>query len=421
MQGPERHSGITSSRLDDLSSRCDELLGAALPVNGGRNLQEVFSELLRRLEQSLQFDYLGFGLFNPARNVIAVLFQAGEFEVPAEIPVLGSSLGLIVHQQQAIEIADLEVDDRFPDIRELGRLSPYHSLRAVPLATERRQLGGMCVARKTKGAFSEEDVRYIETAAQLVSLVLENALQGHVLRREKARLEALLNISRSVVSTLDLRKLFPGIAASIQRVLGQDFTNLALYDEATGRMRFYIVDTAGDPAVIPPGTAVPLSECPAGVVFREGEVRVFSESDLRQFHSELVDRVLAQGVRSICCLPLISRSKRLGSLGLASTRQGAFSEADLSLLTQIAAQVGLAVDNARAYDEIARFRDKLSNEKQYLESELRAEHNFGEIIGNSETLRDVLKQVEIAAPSDATVLVLGETGTGKELIARAVH
>src|SRR5581483_6055047 len=252
MQGPERHSGITSSRLDDLSSRCDELLGAALPVNGGRNLQEVFSELLRRLEQSLQFDYLGFGLFNPARNVIAVLFQAGEFEVPAEIPVLGSSLGLIVHQQQAIEIADLEVDDRFPDIRELGRLSPYHSLRAVPLATERRQLGGMCVARKTKGAFSEEDVRYIETAAQLVSLVLENALQGHVLRREKARLEALLNISRSVVSTLDLRKLFPGIAASIQRVLGQDFTNLALYDEATGRMRFYIVDTAGDPAVIPP-------------------------------------------------------------------------------------------------------------------------------------------------------------------------
>jgi formate hydrogenlyase transcriptional activator len=123
----------------------------------------------------------------------------------------------------------------------------------------------------------------------------------------------------------------------------------------------------------------------------------------------------------VVCFPLLSRGRKLGTLGLASLREDAPFANDISLFRHIAAQIAVAVDNAYAHDEIARFKDKLAKEKLYLEDELRHEHNFGEVIGTSPALKEVLKQVQIAAPSGATVLVLGETGTGKELIARAVH
>jgi formate hydrogenlyase transcriptional activator len=118
---------------------------------------------------------------------------------------------------------------------------------------------------------------------------------------------------------------------------------------------------------------------------------------------------------------LVSRGRKLGTVGLSSLTENAFSSHDFDLLSQVAAQVAIAVDNARAYDEIAKLKDRLAKEKLYLEEELHSAHNFGEIVGNSRALRQVLKRVEIAAPSDATVLILGETGTGKELIARALH
>ena len=147
----------------------------------------------------------------------------------------------------------------------------------------------------------------------------------------------------------------------------------------------------------------------------------FSQADLELIGSEHTRELLAAGIRTFACFPLISHGRKLGALGLASQRETQPSENDMVLLTQIAAQVALAIDNARAYDEIARMKDKLAKEKLYLEQEVISLHNFGEVVGNSPALYQVLKEVEIAAPSDATVLVLGETGTGKELVARALH
>src|SRR2546426_5008517 len=139
------------------------------------------------------------------------------------------------------------------------------------------------------------------------------------------------------------------------------------------------------------------------------------------FHSSFVGPLLGHGMRSMCCIPLVTPKGTLGTLDLASTEENAFLPQDASFLNQVAAQVAVALDNARAYREIAELKDKLAKEKLYLEDEIRSERNFEEIVGESYALKSVLNQAKNLAPSDATVLILGETGTGKELVARAIH
>ena len=126
-------------------------------------------------------------------------------------------------------------------------------------------------------------------------------------------------------------------------------------------------------------------------------------------------------MKEACSLPLVSHGRILGSLDLGRARAVAFTEDEVEFLVQIANQVAIAVDNAIAYGEIADLKNELAQEKLYLESEIRSEMNFAEIVGNSPAIRAVLGQVETVAPSDSTVLLLGETGTGKELMARAIH
>src|SRR6185437_10400707 len=195
----------------------------------------------------------------------------------------------------------------------------------------------------------------------------------------------------------------------------------AIYDKRSDAMNFHILDVDCKSTVIAAGTLVPMSESPASIAHQRGQILGFGFDDLQHFGSEYTKRLLSVGVRHVTCFPLVSRGRKLGTLGLATKHDSPISEKDRALLSQIAAQVAVAIDNAIAYDEIARLKDRLAKEKVYLEQELQSEHNFGEVVGNSQALRSVLKQVEIASPSEATVLILGETGTGKELIARAVH
>jgi formate hydrogenlyase transcriptional activator len=131
--------------------------------------------------------------------------------------------------------------------------------------------------------------------------------------------------------------------------------------------------------------------------------------------------LLAEGVKSLCCVPLLSHNQTFGALNVGRQRDDAFVPEDVELLNQVAQQIAIAVENGLAYREIAELKEKLNKEKLYLESEIKTDYDFEDIIGHSATLKRVLKQVEIVAPTDSTVLILGETGTGKELMARAIH
>ena len=130
---------------------------------------------------------------------------------------------------------------------------------------------------------------------------------------------------------------------------------------------------------------------------------------------------ISEGCQSLCFIPLIRRNRAIGTLNLGRLRDDAFTEEDLYFLGQLASQIAIAIENALEYGQISEAKDRLVEQKLYLEDEIRLEHNFEEIIGNSPRLKAVLANVRIVAPADSTVLIQGETGTGKEVIARAIH
>ena len=245
-------------------------------------------------------------------------------------------------------------------------------------------------------------------------------LQGE-LQRERDHLRLLLEVNNAVVSNVELRPLFSAITASLRKVIRHEYTSLALYDADSHRLRLHVLDFPESKGLIQEGMQAPIDDSPGGLAFTTRKPVLVNARDLERFHSAFVKQLIAEGARSACCLPLITSSRILGTLNLGSGRDGNFTEVDVELLSQVVSQIAIALENALAFREIEDLKNKLAKEKLYLEEEIRTEHNFGEIIGTSAALTSVLKQVEIVATTAATVLIFGETGTGKELIARSIH
>jgi formate hydrogenlyase transcriptional activator len=206
------------------------------------------------------------------------------------------------------------------------------------------------------------------------------------------------------------------ISAHIRRVMQCDGAGIDLPSPVDGKLRIYALDFPEAPVKIEEGYEPPAGEKTSAVrVFESGEALILTEDDVVQ------DGLDHFGIRSLAHIPLKGRSGILGVVSLGTRRENAFCEKDLAFLRQVAQQVAIAVENARLFAEVSEQRNKLTQEKLYLEDEIRSELKFEEIVGRSEALRRVLEQVETVAPTDSTVLIYGETGSGKELIARAVH
>jgi formate hydrogenlyase transcriptional activator len=264
-------------------------------------------------------------------------------------------------------------------------------------------------------------MRLLPRVAKLVAVAVENALTREALVREKERLHMLLEVNNTLVTNRDLQKLFPVISGFMRRMIRYDYASVAVYDEAAHSLAFYPLDSPLTEGLAGWDTTLPVKETPAGHALMERETKIFSREDLMGIQSSYVSQMLEHGIESLCCISLTTRKGELGTLNLASREANAFAPPDVGFLELVAAQVAVALDNARSYREIAQLTDKLANEKLYLEEEIRSELNFEEIVGESPALRRVLSQARTVAPSDATVLILGDTGTGKELIARAIH
>ena len=231
---------------------------------------------------------------------------------------------------------------------------------------------------------------------------------------------ALFAVADAIASHRDLPALAHELAQRLAAVVQFHALSLVLHDAASNTMRLHLLET-GERVESPLLIVLHPDEDPAGTVWQTQRPMVTSNiSDLRRWPG-LLERVRPYGVQSNCLLPLTTARRRLGALVFTSKQPAAYDNADVHFLQLIANQVAVAVENALAFQEIETLKDKLAKEKAYLEEEVRTEHNIGDIVGESAVLRDVLKKVETVAPTDSTVLVCGETGTGKELIARAVH
>jgi len=271
----------------------------------------------------------------------------------------------------------------------------------------------------TQGSVTRIGVIVYElTAPRMLEQSLQH-LDGE-LRRETKRLQMLTDVISLLSSNWDIVQLFPRISARLRQVMRQEFASFALHDAGTGLLVHQATDFPLSKGLMPAVHDSP-GETPAGRSMQERKPMIFSKEQLQGFDDEVARGLLAEGLQSLCCVPLLRPKGPLGVVVLGSTRPDAFRTEDVELINQVATQLAVAIENHRTAAEIEQLKQRLGEERRYLQGESRAAGQFPEIVGDSVALKQVLDQVTTVAVSEATVLILGETGTGKELVAHAIH
>ncbi|HTV53815.1 MAG TPA: sigma 54-interacting transcriptional regulator [Terriglobia bacterium] len=426
-------SMASKSESDSELERHRALLDVSEAIIHHRDLRGLFRGLAELLRPLVAFDSLNLALYDPQRRLMRLHILETELDVAdaegLELPVDESPGGTAWKLQQPVILTGREMAHRFPAVRHLVEAHHIEHICILPLTSAQRRLGAMSFVSTTPRAYSEPELEFLQQVARQVAVAVENALNYELvqcfqkqLAQERDRLEVLLEVTSSVVANLELGGLLTAISASLRRVVQHDYASLALLDSGQQNLRLYALDFPSGKGILPEGMAGRAEGTPPGrailtrkpCVIREGGADFDVPSELGRLHR-------AEGLRSAVFIPLISRDRVLGTLNVASRQVESFSAADIELLISAGSQIAIAVENALAFQKIAALKDQLAEEKLYLEDEIQTEHNFEEIIGESPSLMRALTQVETVAPTDSSVLILGETGTGKELIARAIH
>jgi len=341
---------------------------------------------------------------------------------PEELPAWDAMVS-----EEPQHTADWNVEGRYPRFTEYARKIGLGSSIRVPLTTPHRRLGVFGITRDTVNPFGEEDICFLRLLGRVVAFALDDGLnlrraqRAHAcLQNQNERLQLLLNLTKRITSNLQLRELLRSVAANIREVMHCDAVAVSLVDSASSTSRLYVLDFPQGKGFIKEERVLTIAGA-AKRVLETLKPSVVNKADPSEVPAEIYNEVVAEGLKSTCLIPLINRGRALGILTIARTTEAPFTPFDVEFLTHAAGQIAIAIENALAYREISELKDKLAQEKLYLEEEIRGEMNFENIVGNSPTLKHVLELVETVAPSDSTVLLLGETGTGKELIARAIH
>jgi len=391
---------------DSSSPRAGNLIPFAFP--------EALNEPAKLLAAYFSSSTVGLGILDTELRYIALNHALAEINgVPASDhlgksvrEILGEVAGTVEPELQRVlatrDPVNFEVTGTLPAKKE-----PAHWIvHYLPIPDE-------------TGAVTRVGAVVVEITAQKK---LEASLQrqGEELRREMDRLHMLLDVSSIMTSSWNLHQVFPQISARIRRVLRHEYAGFELHDANTGLLIRQAEDFPLGKGLL---SSLPISphNSPGGRALRERTPMIFSRHEMQAFEAEITKNFLSEGLQSLCCVPLVRPNGTLGVLELGSTRADAFRPEDLTLLNQVAAQLAVALENHRAAAEIEALKQRLAEEKKYLEGEIRSEGHFAEIVGDSPALKKVLDQVSTVAPSHATVLILGETGTGKELVARAIH
>jgi formate hydrogenlyase transcriptional activator len=341
----------------------------------------------------------------------------------------GGSCGTAVYRRQPVYITDILTDPRWDIYRD--RLLPYgiRSVWSRPLFTrEGNVLGTFSINYREPRSPSAKDLQLIEDASHITGIAIERHMNEQALQRERDRLRLLLEITSSVTSRLDLRQMVEALSTSLFKVMQCDVSALLLPDAESTSLRVTILHNPDARGPFREGSLVPMNGSISGQVMRRAKsVRIDSfeqacEDPEMYGNPEgrpLYKRVVEEGLKTGCYLPLAGRDRVLGVLMLCRRSESAFEKADVVLLEQVACQVAIAVENTLEYEKATKDRDRETKRRLYLEEELRA--GLGEIVGESAPLKTALSMVSVVAPTDSSVLILGETGTGKELVARAIH
>jgi formate hydrogenlyase transcriptional activator len=416
--------------LDHSRRQLEALLEVSEAIAQQRDLSALFHELSERLHWVVEFDFLTLVLHDPIRNVMRLhILESRIFTdkvAGKEMPIEGHPAGWVWQSQQPFVVN--EEDTRYPLFLQQLREAGVHSIAMVPLTTAQRRVGALGFGTLLPQKITDSELAFMQRVASQVAVAVDNALNLETsqayqaqLAEERDRLRVLLEVNNVLVSTRELPEVFRGIVSTLERVIHHDYTSLALLDPFTGLLKIYALDFPGRQELIKPEVTVLRDMSPSGEAIATGKSVCVRGAELDRYPSEVMKILRKDGIQTICCIPLVTQGRTFGTLNVASRRLEAFPDREISLLQQVGAQIAIAVENALAFKEIDALKDKLAEEKLYLEEEIRSEFNFEEIIGDAPSLKRALSQVEVVAPTDTAALILGETGTGKELIARAIH
>jgi formate hydrogenlyase transcriptional activator len=391
---------------DELAPRFRALIRLAQGIRSHPEETDLFRTLINELHEVVEFDALC--QFDGTANWVQWYFvepYKSKLEARRLEDVLKQETAAwwVYQNQQPVVVRLTDQETRFPHM--LDRLAELglNSSCTLPLSTAHRRLGSLGFASHIEDAYRPEELVFLSLIANQVAVAIDDA-------RAQKRLKLLLDLTNRVVSKLQLTELLQEVSSSIRQVMQCESVVVSLPDPETSELRRCALDFPGHEELL----AKACTDCDTAV-FRTGEPVNLTREEIAAYPE-------ATGVIHSCCLlPLLTGERVLGVLTLGSLRENAFTDEDLAFLGQVANQIALAVENALAYGQVSDLKDRLARENVYLESEIRSELHFEDIVGNSQALKSVLREIETVAPADATVLVYGETGTGKELIARAVH
>lgn len=419
-------SSWSATASETHSQRYERLLRAANAIATCSDCDSVGKVLVRELSEAVSFDYLELAAVCGETNKVAwhllhVNGSTSDDDLQNEPSLDGTPLGWVHESQQLLVTPDWQQETRFPEHRQFLTGLGVASTCTLPLTRGERKLGVLSLGRSRPYAYPDEEIHYLCLVADQIALAIDAAVSFYLSQRAQDRLKLILELTNQVVANLDFQELLHAISASVRQVMHCDSAAIMLPDSDRTQLRIHALDFPDSRGYFTKVEAVPIEGTIPGETFESGKPFVVNRLDPAMMPHEMYAKAKGEGMNSFCDVPLVSRNRCLGILAVSRRAENAFEEDEVAFMLQVAKQVAIAVENALAYGEITVLKDKLAQEKLYLEEEIRGEMDFEGIVGQSPSLRHVLSLVETVAPSDSTVLLLGETGTGKELMARAIH
>jgi len=402
------------------ASRYQALLAISSALATERSEEGVLRSLPSLLSNVVAFDVIALLMLDRSRDTLVLRAQdlrpgLVALELGTEIPYRGTQWERVIEEQVAIYISDLS-----GEVLTIPNPAGAQSVYIAPVSTPSQKLGMLVFGALHKSEFNAEDIELMRSVTQHVSIALESALATAAAARERDRLSLLLEINNHVVTKLDMNELFHAAAASLRKYFASEITSFWLFDEHSSHLKRVFLDFPETRGYLADLSVADISQ-PRMSVMGARTAAILTMSEISELQPVWASKLQAESIVTVASVPLVARAGLLGTIYLGSRRENCFGEADLDLLRQVGDQIALALDNALAWGKLSASRDRLEEERVYLKSEIASEYNFENIVGKSEALQKVLSQVSIVAPTDSTVLLHGETGTGKELFARAIH
>ena len=391
-------------------------------IAGCSDLESLLSGVGDSLRRIVGFDYVGMTLHERRGNRMLgqILGEPGTAIATLCLPVDRDPAGWVWLNQQPLVIRCLGDESRWPEFQKHAGETGVMAITMVPLTAGDHRLGAFGFGCSAPYEPSPAELAFLERVASEFAVAVEAYLARQDAVHERDRLRTLFDITNALVSELSLEELFSAISGQLSRVIRHDFSVLTLRDEAGG-LEMVGLHFTGAPLFDKEQGHVSPEGMPAAEALATGKPVVVRGVDLDRYPSPQVRRLIDLGCKSACSVPLVTNNGTLGTIDAVRTTGDAWTDEDVDFLVQVARQVAIAVENALSYRQLREMKERLATEKLYLEDEIRLDNNNGNMVGAGAAFESLMKSLQIVAPTDATVLILGETGTGKELVARAIH